>query len=45
MTDSDNSWSPSIINKQLRKRLENHESARLTRHLVGAVWQSQERFK
>lgn len=30
MTDSDNSWSPSIINKQLRKRLENHESAKVT---------------
>ena len=30
MTDSENSWSPSIINKQLRKRLENHESAKVT---------------
>ena len=30
MADSENSWSPSIINKQLRKRLENHESAKVT---------------
>ena len=30
MTDSENSWSSSIINKQLRKRLENHESAKVT---------------
>ena len=30
MVDSENSWSSSIINKQLRKRLKNHESAKVT---------------
>ena len=30
MTDSENSWSSSVINEQLRKRLETHDSAKVT---------------
>ena len=30
MSDSENSWSSSVINDQLRKRLETHDSAKVT---------------
>ena len=30
MGDSDDSWSSSVINEQLRKRLETHNSAKVT---------------
>ena len=30
MEDSEGSWTSSVINEQLRKRLENHKSAKVT---------------